>query len=82
MIIWGWKKTQKVIGHYGEELVCRHCNNQAQWVLIKITSWFTLFFIPIIPYSSTQYLICPVCEHGVGINNNNREEIMQKVELL
>ena len=81
MIIWGWKTTRKTIGHYKEELICKHCNNQSRWVLIKITSWFTLFFIPIIPYSIKKILICPICEHGIEVNGRNKEEIMQNVEL-
>jgi hypothetical protein len=28
---------------------------------LKVTTWFTLFFIPVIPYKRRYLLACPVC---------------------
>ena len=28
---------------------------------MKLTTWFTLFFIPIIPYKRQYLLVCPIC---------------------
>lgn len=56
-------KTVKEFGGQGE-ILCRRCNNTREWSYKKITSWFTLFFIPIIPYSTNYVRVCPICgEH-------------------
>jgi len=49
---------------YGPVLTkaCPRCNNSTAWRLIKATSWFTLFFIPLIPYSTKKILACPIAE--------------------
>jgi len=51
MIIFGWgHQTIKNIGPTFKNH-CSHCNNEDYWTLTKYTTWFTLFFIPVIPYS-------------------------------
>jgi len=40
---------------------CGRCNNHTARQIIKLTMWFTLFFIPIIPYSKRYLLVCPIC---------------------
>ncbi|MDD3960173.1 MAG: zinc-ribbon domain-containing protein [Clostridiaceae bacterium] len=61
MIIWGWnKKTRKVIGTIGMQM-CKFCNIQSLWQLCIVRTWFTLFFIPIIPYGKSYQISCPGC---------------------
>lgn len=63
-IIFGWnKKTVKQIGITFKNQ-CSHCHNTEYWVLTKITTWFTLFFVPVIPYSIKHFLSCPICQYG------------------
>lgn len=60
-IIWGFGK--QTIKNYGttDACNCSHCNNNVHMGLLKITKWFTLFFIPIIPYSTKYVSACPIC---------------------
>jgi len=46
---------------------CRRCNNYVNRELIKATSWFTLFFIPLIPYSTKYLLVCPICQDMIEV---------------
>ena len=64
MIIWGWGR--RTFRRYGPVVyqTCSNCHNTNWFNLIGIRRWFTLFFIPIIPYSSKHTLICPVCSRG------------------
>ena len=56
MIIFGWNfQTIKQIGFVFKK-VCEHCNNEEYWVLTRTITWFTLFFIPVIPYSFKFFL--------------------------
>lgn len=50
-----YEKKGKQIRH------CWHCNNERFWIYRKITNWFSLFFIPIIPLKTRYNCACPVC---------------------
>jgi len=81
MIIFGWgRQTLKQIGIVFKTL-CRHCNNEEFWVLTKITTWFTLFFIPVLPYSVKYFLSCPVCQYGFNLNNEQTEQLRPLAEI-
>ena len=60
-IIWGvGHRTTKIVGIMPESL-CGRCNNRTARKIMKLTSWFTLFFIPVIPYKRQYLLVCPIC---------------------
>jgi hypothetical protein len=63
--IFGWGHQK--IKSYGPTVkrLCNNCNNEVFWELVNYGKWFTLFFIPIIPYKESRYLICPICNHGI-----------------
>lgn len=74
-IIFGWgRETVKKIGVV-VELLCNHCHNREFWILARKTSWFTLFFIPIIPYSTKYFMFCPVCEYGALLDQEQIERL-------
>ncbi|MDP4182817.1 MAG: zinc-ribbon domain-containing protein [Bacillota bacterium] len=61
-ILFGWGK--QTIKNEGPVLRyhCQHCNNDEFWQLCTRKTWFTLFFIPVIPYSTERLLVCPICK--------------------
>lgn len=74
-IIFGWgRQTTKQIG-IAFKYLCNHCHNEEFWILSKITTWFTLFFIPVIPYSTKYLLSCPVCQYGLTLDDKQLEQI-------
>lgn len=74
MIIFGWGK--RTVKHHGDTLpmTCRNCNNKVFYKLVEIKTWFTLFFIPVIPYSSKKVLMCDVCKSGMDLSTNGFKE--------
>ena len=82
MIIFGWGHERvKQIGPLSEKQ-CKNCNNQTNREMLKISTWFTLFFIPVFPYSIKYFKACPVCnvaellekeisKHKQKLNNSN-----------
>lgn len=81
MIIFGWNhQTLKQIGVAFKHL-CAHCHNEDYWILTRITTWFTLFFIPVIPYSIKYFLSCPVCQRGLTLDSKQIEEIKPLAEI-
>jgi len=59
---------------------CSHCNNDEYWVLTRIMTWFTLFFIPVFPYSIKYFLTCPVCQYGLTLDSEQTEKIKPLAE--
>jgi|LSQX01.3.fsa_nt_gb hypothetical protein len=73
-IIFGWgRQTLKSFGPV-LKYHCDHCNNDKHWDLYCKRTWFTLFFIPVIPYSTEYLLLCPVCKYGVKLEKERFEE--------
>ena len=67
-VIFGFgRRTVRVLGFTAARL-CGNCRNTSQWKVIKVTRWFTLFFIPIIPYSSKYVAMCPTCSRGIQVD--------------
>ena len=63
--IFGWgRQLKKKFGPVFKKM-CSHCHNEDYWIFLRISTWFTLFFIPVIPYSWKYFLACPICEYGV-----------------
>ncbi len=65
---WGHQKNRD----YGPTLPikCSNCNNEVFLHLVHSKVWFTLFFIPLIPYESKYYLLCEVCFNGIMLNGS------------
>jgi hypothetical protein len=78
MILFGWGHgTNK---NYGATLAitCPNCKNETWLQLSRSRKWFTLFFIPVIPYSTKHLLLCEVCSHGVELNG---EKVLRAKQL-
>ncbi|HEV7449468.1 MAG TPA: zinc-ribbon domain-containing protein [Candidatus Paceibacterota bacterium] len=70
MIIFGWNfQTTWFIGPVFKR-TCDHCNNEEFWTLVRRTTWFTLFFIPVIPYKTEWLLLCPICKYGLDLKQD------------
>lgn len=75
MIIFGWGfQTIKNLGPAFRRL-CDNCHNEEYWILSRIMTWFTLFFIPIFPYEVKHHLACPVCKYGLVLNGEQVSSI-------
>ena len=70
MIFFGWghqRQSSKILPFQGE---CLNCNNTVDWYLVQVSTWFTLFFIPIFPYSRKAFVLCPICRSGIEIDRS------------
>jgi hypothetical protein len=73
-IVFGWGR--QTIKNYGPVLKyhCDHCHNEKHWILYRRRTWFTLCFVPVIPYSTEYMMTCPVCNHSVKLDKKKFEE--------
>ena len=75
--IFGWgHQTTKQFGS-GIHARCPQCHNGVGLMLLSVTKWFTLFFIPVIPYDSGYLLTCPICARGVKIDEAQFNKIRE-----
>jgi hypothetical protein len=81
MIIFGWGKVTH--NNYGPTMAtkCPNCNNDTWLQLRRYRKWFTLFFIPVIPYSSKHLLLCEVCSQGLELKGEKIQSAKQLNEL-
>jgi hypothetical protein len=81
MIIFGYRGGKRK--DLGEALPmrCPRCNNATFYRYMTVTSWFSLFFIPVIPLKRRDYLVCPVCTRALALRKDQREMASRLVEL-
>ena len=73
------KQTIKRYGKTPEER-CVHCKKSAPRYFVSVTSWFTVFFIPLIPYSMKYMLICPICNEARTVGREELDEIVENLQ--
>jgi len=66
IIIWGTKPFQKILGHL-QACNCGNCNNVVPFRVIRIWTWFTLFWIPLFPIFTSYVITCPICSCGTKV---------------
>jgi hypothetical protein len=57
---WGPRFTDLGSGGYHD---CPRCRNHVMRRRVERTNWINLFFLPVIPTSRKQMLVCPICGH-------------------
>lgn len=60
IIVYGTKKKMKIDRNFGME-VCPNCHHQVQRSLARQKTYFTLFYIPVIGWTSKHLMLCPCC---------------------
>lgn len=73
LFVFGWGKRTHTDHGPALEVSCPVCHNQSYWHYKHYRTWFTLFFIPVIPYDSFHYLMCNVCQRVIGLNESEQE---------
>ena len=73
MVIYGWKTYVQVLAVL--QLVCGQCGNASEHVLRKLTTKFTLFFIPLFPFSTKFSTQCTFCGMEQRITKEQAEQL-------
>ena len=48
---------------------CPNCHNQVFLHHVRSKKSVRLYFVPVVPYGTDDYLVCPVCSRGLQISN-------------
>src|SRR6185436_3496073 len=67
MIVFGWGGAKPKDKGGVAPVQCPHCNNRVLLRYVHATSWFSLFWIPLIPYNPQHMLLCPICTQGIKV---------------
>lgn len=81
------KKTRKELRQTAFVQRCVWCSVETVYQLVRVRTWFTYFFIPVIPYSREYQFVCPECGRFIVISKNeakaaNRGELMIRREFI
>jgi hypothetical protein len=73
MILFGFRARRKRLGAVFNE--CAQCHRACSQVVAKVQRWFTLFFIPIFPFSTKYYTVCSMCSGATKIDRARAEHL-------
>ena len=70
MVIFGFGRDQT--DDQGEVApgVCPNCHNQVFLHHVRSKKHVSLYFVPVVPYGTEDYLVCPVCSRGLQLSNS------------
>ena len=75
VIIFGTKRMRRNLGVVF--MMCQRCNAPCAHTILRLHSWFTLFFIPVIPLGSRYLTVCSMCAGQVRIDGAQAEQLRQ-----
>ena len=69
MVIFGFGPgKQEDLGEIAPSL-CPNCHNQVFFHHVRSKKRFSLYFVPVVPYGTDDYLVCPICSRGLQISS-------------
>ena len=68
VLIFGWGAGQAQDLGEVAPTTCPNCHNEVFLHHIRSDKHVSLYFIPLVPYGSNEYLACPICRHGLQIH--------------
>ncbi|MFL5682418.1 MAG: SHOCT domain-containing protein [Chloroflexota bacterium] len=75
VVIFGWGSGEaRDLGEVAP-LACPNCHNQVFLHQIHSEKRVSLYFIPVMPYGSNEYLACPICRAGMELGPQHRSVV-------
>jgi zinc-ribbon family len=50
------------------QVVCPNCSNQVVLHHVRSKKTVRLYFVPVVPYGTDDYLVCPICSRGMQLS--------------
>ena len=75
VLIFGWGAGEaQDLGEVAPAM-CPNCHNQVYMHHIRSEKKVSLYFVPLIPYGTDEYLSCPTCRHGLQLRPEQGPEV-------
>jgi uncharacterized protein YbaR (Trm112 family) len=71
VVIFGWGAESKDLGEVAPA-TCPTCRNDVFMHHVRSEKRVSLYFIPLVPYGTNEYLACPICKQGLEIPPQHR----------
>src|SRR5262245_65807679 len=55
--------------------VCPNCHNQVFLHHVRSKKSVRLYFVPVVPYGTDDYLVCPVCSRGLQLSDSQLRRV-------
>jgi uncharacterized protein YbaR (Trm112 family) len=55
--------------------VCPNCHNQVFLHHVRSKKSVRLYFVPVVPYGTDDYLVCPVCSRGLQVSSTQLHHV-------
>jgi len=78
VIIFGTRGTAKLLAVLF--YACAVCRHEAAQRLVQHRRWFTLFFVPVFPFSTKRVITCAYCGAGTEIDDETAERFQADAE--
>ena len=79
VLIFGWGSSGAQDRGEVAPLRCPNCHNDVYMHAVKSEKELSLYFIPLVPYASDEYLACPVCRAAIKTKPENRSAIQSMI---
>jgi hypothetical protein len=74
MILFGYRQTVKELARLMAQ--CRLCGMQSWLVVYRVLTWFTLFFIPVLPLWISRKAQCGTCGQTQKLSKADAEAMV------
>jgi hypothetical protein len=71
VVIFGWGAGEAQDRGEVAPAACPNCHNQVYLHHIRSEKKVSLYFVPLMPYGSDEYLACPICRHGLQLRGEH-----------
>ena len=75
VVIFGWGAGEAQDLGEVAPAVCPNCHNHIFMHHIRSEKKVSLYFVPLIPYGTDEYLACPTCRQGLQLRPEQRSEV-------
>jgi hypothetical protein len=75
VLIFGWGSSGAQDRGEVAPLRCPNCHNDVYMHAVKSSKELSLYFIPLVPYASDEYLACPICRAAIKTAQEHRPAV-------
>jgi len=79
VLIFGWGSSGAQDRGEVAPLRCPNCHNDVYMHAVKSDKELSLYFIPLVPYASDEYLACPICRAAIKTGPAHRSAVQSMI---
>jgi hypothetical protein len=77
VLIFGWGQSEaRDLGEVAPAL-CPNCHNVVGLHHVRTKKSVSLYFVPVVPYGGDEYLLCPICRHGLQLTAVQKPQVAE-----